>query len=485
VAAIDGLLGILRQQGANELRVGVDRAPKMYSHGTPKRLTIPETSEETLRHLLAGILTSEREAELRAKGHVEATYDGSGGAYRVAFTTRAEDGGFDAIIVPAGTTAAAATAAAPVTLAAQAPPSAPAIDESAPRARTGAELASLLTRAVEMRASDLHLMTGEPPSVRIDGKLRALRDAAIDVERLFVESLDAQAMARLAEGRSADLAVEVGGSRFRVNVYRASAGLAAAVRLLARGAPSLASLQLPAQLDDLAELPHGLVIVCGATGSGKSTTIAALSQEALRKRSVMLVGLEDPIEYTLAAGSSSLVRQRQVGRDVRDFETGLRDALREDPDVLLIGEMRDPETIGLALTAAETGHLVLTSLHSRSAASAIERIVDSYPAGRQEQVRVQLADSLRAVVAQRLLPRARGNGRIAALEVLRVNHAVAATIREGKTAQLASAMQAGKREGMQPLERCLADLARQALVTTEAARAVANDVATFEQYMRG
>ncbi|RYE93402.1 MAG: type IV pili twitching motility protein PilT, partial [Myxococcales bacterium] len=242
----------------------------------------------------------------------------------------------------------------------------------------------------------------------------------------------------------------------------------------------------PVPLDDLVDLPHGLVIVTGPTGAGKSTTLAALAQETLKRRSTLLITLEDPIEYSFSAESrGSLVRQRQVGREVASFAAGLRDALREDPDVLLVGEMRDPESIAMALTAAETGHLVLTSLHSRSAAGAVERIVDAYPPERQRQVRVQLADSLRAVVAQRLVPRARGPGRLPALEVLRSTHAVASHIREGKTEQLASAIQTGRREGMIPLERCLADLVRAGQIGPDAARAVANDTTALAEYLRG
>jgi twitching motility protein PilT len=260
-------------------------------------------------------------------------------------------------------------------------------------------------------------------------------------------------------------------------------GLAAAIRLLPDKAPSLASLHIPVPLEDLVDLPHGLVIACGATGAGKSTTLAALAQEALRRRSVVLATLEDPIEYALTANDSSVVRRRQIGRDVPNFATGLRDALREDPDVLLLGEMRDPETITLALTAAETGHLVLSSLHSGSAASAIERIVDAYPPQRAAQIRVQLADSLKAVIVQRLVPRARGNGRLPAVEVLRVTHAIASMIRDGKTAQLATAMQSGRREGMIPLERCLADLVNAGEVELDHARAAANDPASLAMYL--
>jgi twitching motility protein PilT len=251
-------------------------------------------------------------------------------------------------------------------------------------------------------------------------------------------------------------------------------------------------------------LPNGLVLVCGATGSGKSTTLAAIAQEALRRRSVLLVTLEDPIEYGLAPSSRSLVRRRWIGHDAPSFASGLRDALREDPDVILVGEMRDPETIGLALTAAETGHLVLASMHSRSAVSAIERIVDAYAPERQRQIHVQLADALRAIVAQRLVPRARadlaidaisqpnrglvargrsGGGRVPAIEVLRGNHAVACLIREGKTEQIASAIQSGRRDGMITLERCLADRVQAGEIKVEDARAVANDLDSLAVYL--
>ena len=248
-------------------------------------------------------------------------------------------------------------------------------------------------------------------------------------------------------------------------------------------APTLGSLGLPLPLNDLALLPNGLVILCGATGSGKSTTLAAIAQEALRRRSVLLVTLEEPIEFTLVESARSLVRRRWIGRDAADFASGLRDALREDPDVLLVGEMRDPETISLALTAAETGHLVLSSIHSRSAASAVERIVDSYAPEQQRQIRAQLGESLRAVVAQRLLPRARGGGRVVAMEVLRCTRAIASLIRDGKTEQIATALQSGQREGMITLERCLANLVLAGELKADEAKAAANDPDTLGVYL--
>jgi twitching motility protein PilT len=343
-------------------------------------------------------------------------------------------------------------------------------------------LAALLSRAVALRASDLHLLDGEPPAVRVDGAVRALaEEPPAEVSALVGSLLDDGARASLGAGHAADLAFELPSGRFRLHVYRASAGLAAALRILPRSAPAIADLRLPVAIDDLVDLPHGLVLVCGPTGSGKSATLAALAQEALRRRPALLVTLEDPVEYAIQP-RAGLVRQRQIGRDAHDFPTALRDALREDPDIVLIGELRDPEAIALALTAAETGHLVLASLHSPSTASALERIADAYAPERQRQIRVQLADALRAIVAQRLVPRIHG-GRVPALEVLRVNHNVASLIRDGKTAQVATALQSGRRDGMVTLELCLAELVRAGQITREQARAVANDVNALASYL--
>ncbi len=526
MARIDSILGIVIQQGANELRVGTDREPKMLAYGIAKRLSMPSTAADTLRDLLGDILAPEREEAMRARGRIEVAYEAPGlGAFKVTLTARA-DNAFDATFVRDGARG-GAKASAPVTmehtpklgppvLAVAAPasgilPAAPPASHSevdpgeplrehspsstgipasargpAPAPAQSIEaLTQLVARAVSMRASDLHLADGEPPVARVDGALCRLDDLGL-LEVAKVIPLDDPALARVHRGESVDLAIEIPEiGRVRVHVFRTDERLAAAVRMLPRAAPSLASLHLPMPLDDIVDLPQGLVLVCGATGSGKSTTLAALAQEAVHRRSVVLTTLEDPIEYAISPPPTSLVRRRQVHRDVRDFASGLRDALREDPDVLLVGEMRDPETIGLALTAAETGHLVLASMHSRSSASAVERIVDSYHPERQQQIRVQLADSLRAVIAQRLLPRARGGGRIPALEVLRVTHAVANIIREGKTAQLATALQSGRKDGMLALERCLADRVLAGEIRVEDARAAANDPSSLARYLAG
>ncbi len=484
MARVDSILSILVHQGANELRLGTDREPKLLSRGVAKRLSIPSTPEETLRELLGEILDAQREQALRARGRLEVAYEAASiGVFQVRLSTR-EGAGFDVVFLRQETPAAAPKAAAsPSETEAEHEAGSSDRATAAPAAlATEATLAQLLASAGALRASDLHLADGHPPVVRVDGRLRRLSEAPVDLRALRPLTDDQESA--LARGLSVDGGIDVlGAGRARLHAFRSAEGVSIALRLLPRAAPSLASLGMPVPLQELVELPHGLVLVCGATGSGKSTTLAALAQHALERRSIMLVTLEDPIEVALSVPDGSIIRRREVGRDVRDFATGLRDALREDPDVILLGEMRDPETIGLALTAAETGHLVLSSLHSRSAASAIERIVDVYPAARQQQIRVQLADSLRAVVAQRLLPRARGVGRVPAVEVLRVTHAVAALIREGKTAQIATAIQSGRREGMISLERCLADRVQAGEIRLEDARAAANDLEGLAIYL--
>jgi twitching motility protein PilT len=472
MARVDSLLSIVVGQGANELRLGTDLEPKMFAHGTPKRLSIPTTPDETLRDLLGDVLSPERERSLETAGRVEFTYEAATlGVFHVSLVGR--PGGFDVVFVRGATRGAEGSAAPPRVKG----------DGFKTTRPTGTDvLARLVSDAAAMRASDVHMCDGAPPVVRVDGKLRALGAAPVDVKALFVDEPSLEE--RLARDASAEFSLDIpGAARIRVHVFRTMEGISAAVRLLPSLAPSLSSLHLPVPLDDLVDLRQGLVLVCGATGCGKSTTLAALAQEALNRRSIVLTTLEDPVEYALAAPETAIVRRRQVGRDVKDFATGLRDALREDPDVLLVGEMRDPETISLALTAGETGHLVLSSLHCRSAASAIERIVDAYAPVRQQQVRVQLADSLRAVVVQHLLPRARGGGRLPVVEVLRATHAVAALVREGKTAQIPTAIQSGKSDRMITLERCLAGRVEAGEIRPEDARAVANDAVSLSMHL--
>jgi twitching motility protein PilT len=496
VKAIDSVLKILVQQGGTELRLASDRRPQMFKDDAELPLTIPAMPTERIHKLLGDLWTS-HETALRERGQVSLTYSSpelgkfvvmlaqqGESALQVTFRrdgNEAREHDESASCAPRGDVLA--------------DPTASGLDDTSTGTSAGGlrsvetdklpvALVAVLTRATALGASDIHLSPQRPPIVRINGALQLLEGApGFDAAALLG---GAERLQRAHAGGSVDRAFDVPSvGRVRVNVYASDEGWCAAMRILRREAPALADLNLPPPIEPLIHLPHGLVVACGPTGCGKSTTLAALVQHALRARPQVLVTLEDPIEYVIRPlRPSALVRQREVGTHVRDFATGLRDALREDPDMLLIGEMRDPETISLALTAAETGHLVFASLHSRTAASAVERIIDTYPPERQRQIRVQLADSLRAVISQRLVPTADGAGRVPAVELLRVTHGVANLIREGRTAQIVSALQAGGNEGMLVLERSLADLVRANRIRRETALAVANDSATLGEYLR-
>jgi twitching motility protein PilT len=479
---VDQILSVVVQQGANELRLGTDQTPVVLARGVPRRFTMSPTPDSVLRQLLGELLTAERVAELERTGRASFEHHAPNiGRFRVMLTAQAA-GGFEATLVLAGTGDAVLAERLPK------PEPTPAtavsgVSRPATAVSRASRLNELLERALAANASDVHLADGEPPYFRVDGRLERAPHAVHGAVEDFFE-LDERARADIASGRALDLGLELGErQRLRVSLYRIGAGLAAAIRVLPGLAPTLEQLKLPQPLEDLADVPHGLVLVAGATGSGKSTTLAALCRRALEHRSVLLVTLEDPIEFTLPAFAHSIVRQRQIGRDVPDFSTGLRDALRSDPDVIMVGELRDAETIRLALTAAETGHLVLASLHSGSAAGSVERVIDAYPAEQRAPIRTQLAEALRAVVVQRLLPRARGTGRVVALEVLRGTHAVANVIREGKTAQIGTLLQGGARDGMLSLERCLASHVQSGLITLEQARASANEPDSLAMYL--
>jgi len=301
--------------------------------------------------------------------------------------------------------------------------------------------------------SDLHLHSGHAVVVRDQGAIRHLAESVSpeDLAELGQRYLDARQQARLATQGDADTAFSLDGIRLRANFYRSDTGSGCALRRLAEQIPDPQDLHLPAAALGVINETQGLVLVTGPTGSGKTTTLAALLGAINRQRACHILTLEDPIEY-LHTSARSLVTQRQIGRDAATFAEGLRAALREDPDVILVGEMRDPETMQLALTAAETGHLVLTTLHTSGAANSVNRIIDGFPAGQQNQVRAQLAQSLRIVLTQRLFPRADGNGRVAAFEVMTCNNAIRNLIREGKTHQIESVLQTGREAGMQTLE---------------------------------
>ena len=321
----------------------------------------------------------------------------------------------------------------------------------------------LLLKAAEMNASDLHVSEGGPVNVRVAGVLTKLGSVLSDVFSLFEPILPDKQRTVLKQDGECDFAYALSsGHRFRINLYRSTEGLDAAVRIIPNSIPTCSGLGLPEALRKLSELKSGLVLLTGVTGSGKSTTMAAIINEINRNRAVHILTLEDPVEYRFVS-DRSLIHQREIGSDTADFSSGLRAALREDPDVVVVGELRDLETISIAVTAAETGHLVLATLHTRSAVETVDRIIDVFPEQQQRQIRVQLAGSLRAVVSQQLLPDKRG-GRTAAFEIMIITPALRNLIREGKTQQMGSYIQTGSRYGMQTMEDAVEELKRRGRV---------------------
>ncbi len=331
----------------------------------------------------------------------------------------------------------------------------------------------LLRRMDELEASDLHLTPGSPPVVRLRGRLERLDDCAKltpdAVRDLVYRILSTEQQKILETKRSVDLAYSLPGvARFRANVFFQRATLGAAFRMIPTAIKSLEELGLPAHLATFAEQPRGLVLVTGPTGSGKSTTLATLIDQINRTRYEHILTIEDPIEF-LHWHRNCIVNQREVGPDTPTFADALRAALRQDPDIVLVGEMRDLETIATALTAAETGHLVFATLHTQSAPQTIDRIIDVFPAEQQDQVRIQLAGTLQGIVTQTLVPTADGRGRIAALEILIPDGAVRNLIRQGKVEQIYSVIQTGTARGMQTMEQALADLVIRKVITREVA----------------
>ena len=321
---------------------------------------------------------------------------------------------------------------------------------------------TLLEWMVARNASDLHVTVGSQPAVRVNGHLHRMDNfpalSAEDTRELLYRILNSEQQKRLEIDRQLDLSYSIPGlARFRVNIYSQRESLAGAFRMIPAALKTLEELGLPGSLHELGEKPRGLVLVTGPTGSGKSTTLAALIDEINRTRADHIITIEDPIEF-LHKHKSCVVNQREIGPDATSFADALRGALRQDPDVILLGEMRDLETISTALTAAETGHLVFATLHTQDAASTIDRIIDVFPAAQQGQIRTQLAGTLQGVVAQTLLPTADGQGRVAAIEILLPDDAVRNLIRQGKLEQIYSVMQTGTSRGMQTMEQALADL---------------------------
>jgi len=332
----------------------------------------------------------------------------------------------------------------------------------------------LLAITVERDASDLHLTADSPPIIRVTGRLERLDYAPLtseEIRTLMYRILSTEQQKVLETRRQVDLSHSIPGlARFRVNVYFQRDSVGAAFRLILDEIKTLEQLGLPTKLYELADQPRGLVLVTGPTGSGKSTTLASLLDHINRTRHEHILTIEDPIEFLHHHGTC-IVNQREIGPDATSFADGLRAALRQDPDVILVGEMRDLETVSTALTAAETGHLVFATLHTQSAPTTIDRVIDVFPAEQQGQVRVQLASTLQGVVTQNLVPTADGLRRTAALEVLIPDDAVRNIIRQSKVEQIYSVMQTSTSRGMQTMEQSLADLVLRRVITTDVAYA--------------
>ncbi len=344
------------------------------------------------------------------------------------------------------------------------------------------DIAELLAFSVKNKASDLHLSAGLPPMIRVDGDIRRINLPPLDHKELhdmIYDIMSDNQRKDYEEQLEVDFSFEIPGlARFRVNAFNQNRGCAAVFRTIPSEILSLEDLGAPPIFKDIIDVPRGLILVTGPTGSGKSTTLAAMVDHLNKHEQGHILTIEDPIEF-VHTSNKCLVNQREVHRDTHSFNNALRSALREDPDIILVGELRDLETIRLALTAAETGHLVFGTLHTSSAAKTIDRIIDVFPAGEKPMVRSMLSESLRAVIAQTLLKRV-GGGRIAAHEIMIGIPAIRNLIREDKVAQMYSSIQTGQAYGMQTLDQCLHDLVRKGLITREQARSRAQNKADFQ-----
>jgi twitching motility protein PilT len=350
-----------------------------------------------------------------------------------------------------------------------------------------AKIDSFFKFMIENKASDLHLSVGAKPMIRKHGELEEIKYQVLTndiLKGLLFEIITDEQKKKFHEKKDLDFAYEIPSvARFRANFFLQKMGLGAVFRIIPSDILSVEDLSLPKQVLRFADLSRGLVLVTGSTGSGKSTTLAAIIDFINRNRRDHILTVEDPIEF-VHQNKGCLINQREISSHTESFASALRAALREDPDVILVGEMRDLETIELAMTAAETGHLVFGTLHTSSAAKTVDRIIDAFPPGQQAQIRTMLSEALKGVIAQQLLKRADKAGRIAAIEILFVNVAIANLIREGKTFQIPSMIQMAKADGMQLLDQAIMELLMQKIVSPDEAYVKANDKKPFERFLK-
>ncbi len=348
------------------------------------------------------------------------------------------------------------------------------------------DINDLLMQVIEKGASDLHITAGSPPMVRVHGDLVPLdyqRLMPEDTKALLYSIMNEDHKKRLEEFLECDFSHALTGhARFRVNVYYQRGSIGAALRIIPMQIKKLEELGLPQSLELLAKKPRGLILVTGPTGSGKSTTLASLINIVNETKAYHIITIEDPIEF-MHSHKKSLVNQREVGSDTKSFANALKFVLRQDPDVILVGEMRDLETISAALTAAETGHLVFATLHTQDAPQTIDRIIDVFPPYQQQQVRIQLAGTLQGIVCQQLLPTIDGAGRVVAYEIMLPTPGIRNMVREGKTHQIYSAIQTGQKNGMLTMDQCLADLYKYGKISFETAAMKASDPNEIKQLL--
>lgn len=332
------------------------------------------------------------------------------------------------------------------------------------------DLMELVSIGTEKKASDIHITVGIPPVLRINGKLTYLNDHILkpdETKELVYSSLNENLLKELEEKGEIDTSFSKPGiGRYRVNVFKQRGSYGMALRIIPLKIPTMEELSLPGVIKDLARLPRGLILVTGPTGSGKSTTLASMIDQINKERNCHILTIEDPIEY-LHKHNKSIVNQREIGTDSLSFSNSLRAALRQDPDVILVGEMRDLETISIALTAAETGHLVLSTLHTVGAAKTIDRIIDVFPPHQQQQIRIQLSSVIQGIISQQLLAKADENGRVAAFEIMKATPAIRNLIREGKIHQIDTAIQTGAKYKMQTMDNSLLELYKNGLISKE------------------
>lgn len=348
------------------------------------------------------------------------------------------------------------------------------------------DILSILKQAIDSKASDLHITVASPPIMRVNGRLIRMNDQRLmpdDTKTLISQMMTPDQVRQFEDRGELDFSFSNPGlGRFRVNVYKQRGSYCMALRVVALKIPSMEVLKLPDVIKDLCMKRRGLILVTGPTGSGKSTTLAAMIDYMNHNRNEHIMTIEDPIEY-LHKHDQSIINQREIGHDSESFANALRASLRQDPDVILVGEMRDLETIQTAITAAETGHLVLSTLHTIGAAKTVDRIIDVFPPHQQQQIRVQLASVMEAVISQQILPKADGSGRVAAFETMIANSAIRNLIREGKTHQMQTVIQTGSKLGMQTMDNSLINLYKQRVIDAKTLKKFAVDPDAIERQL--